>query len=193
MIRKKIVLVMLLVLMVCTAVSATVTPAFADAESYLGEIQLFPYGFELRGWEVCEGQVLTLQSNTALFSLLGIQFGGNGSSTFALPDMRGMEPTKDIRYYIAMQGIYPMHDGGGNDDYIGEIKLFPYNFDPSGYIHCDGRTLSISDYDALFTLIGTTYGGDGSTTFKLPDMRSMEPNEYTRYCINPMGVFPSRN
>jgi microcystin-dependent protein len=162
-------------------------------ESYIGEIQLFPYNYAPIGWLECKGQVVNIVSNNALFSLLGARFGGDGTSTFALPDMRGMEPTKDLRYYIATSGYYPVHDGGSNEDFIGEIKLFPYNFDPSGYIRCDGRILNISEYDALFALIGTTYGGNGITTFKLPDMRSMEPNEYTRYCINPYGVFPSQS
>lgn len=193
MIRKKIATVMLMALLVCTAFSASVTPAYADSQSFIGEIQLFPYGFAPLGWTECTGQTMAIQTNTALFSLIGTYFGGNGTTTFALPDMRGMEPTKNMSYYIEMQGIFPVRDGGGNTDYIGEIKLFPYNFDPSGYIHCDGRLLSIAQYDTLFALIGTTYGGDGMTTFALPDMRSMEPNQYTRYCINPMGVFPSQN
>jgi microcystin-dependent protein len=61
------------------------------------------------------------------------------------------------------------------DPYIGEIKLFGGNFAPQGWAFCDGSLLQISDYDALFSLIGTTYGGDGQTTFALPDLRGRLP------------------
>lgn len=168
-------------------------PVYADSDSFVGEVQLFPYGFAPRGWMECEGQVLPIQQNDALFSLIGTKFGGNGTSTFALPDLRGLTPTKETRYYIEMDGIFPVRDGGGNNDFAGEIKMFPYNFDPSGYIRCDGRTLNIDQNDVLFSLVGTTYGGDGTTNFKVPDMRKMETNKYIRYCINPFGVYPSRN
>lgn len=57
------------------------------------------------------------------------------------------------------------------DPIIGEIKLVPYTFVPMGYMACEGQTLNISDYSSLFAVIGTTYGGNGSTTFKLPDLR----------------------
>ncbi len=59
--------------------------------------------------------------------------------------------------------------------YIGEIRMFGGNFAPQGWAFCDGRLLSIAQYDALFNLIGTTYGGDGQTTFALPDLRGRIP------------------
>jgi microcystin-dependent protein len=59
--------------------------------------------------------------------------------------------------------------------YIGEIRMFAGNFAPLGWEVCRGQSLSISEYDALFTLIGTTYGGDGEMTFNLPDLRSRVP------------------
>lgn len=59
--------------------------------------------------------------------------------------------------------------------YIGELRLFAGNFAPRDWAFCDGRTLSISQYDALFALLGTTYGGDGVTTFQLPDLRGRIP------------------
>lgn len=55
--------------------------------------------------------------------------------------------------------------------YVGEIKLFAGNFAPSGWMFCDGQVLPISEYEVLFQLIGTTYGGDGQSTFALPDLR----------------------
>lgn len=58
---------------------------------------------------------------------------------------------------------------------IGEVRLFAGNFAPMYWQFCDGSTLSIGEYDALYALIGTTYGGDGVQTFKVPDLRSRIP------------------
>ena len=62
-----------------------------------------------------------------------------------------------------------------SDPYLGEIKLFAGNFAPRGFAFCDGQLLAISQNDALFSLLGTIYGGDGRTTFALPDMRGRIP------------------
>ena len=59
--------------------------------------------------------------------------------------------------------------------YIGEIRIFAGNFPPNGWAFCEGQLLPISENDALFTLIGTTYGGDGESTFALPDLRGRVP------------------
>ena len=61
------------------------------------------------------------------------------------------------------------------DPYLGEIRLFPYNFAPVGWADCNGALLPISENEALYTLIGTTYGGDGQVTFGMPDLRSRIP------------------
>lgn len=58
-----------------------------------------------------------------------------------------------------------------SDQYLGEIRLFAGNFAPVGWLMCNGQLLSISENDALFALIGTTYGGDGVSTFALPDLQ----------------------
>ena len=58
-------------------------------DAYIGEIKLFPINFSPRGWAPCNGQMLAIQQNSALFSLLGTTYGGNGTTTFALPDLRG--------------------------------------------------------------------------------------------------------
>ena len=57
------------------------------SEPYLGQIEAFPYGFVPRGWLACQGQLLSIVQNTALFSLLGTTYGGNGTTTFQLPDL----------------------------------------------------------------------------------------------------------
>src|ERR1700693_4425321 len=59
--------------------------------------------------------------------------------------------------------------------YVREIRMFAGNFAPAGWMFCEGQLLPISEYDTLFNLIGTTYGGDGQSTFALPDMRGRVP------------------
>lgn len=75
------------------------------------------------------------------------------------------------------------------EPYLGEIRLFPWGWDPESYTLCDGRILPISQNTALFSLIGNTYGGDGRTTFALPDLRGRVPiaagiNQTFGYTIN---------
>ena len=59
--------------------------------------------------------------------------------------------------------------------YVGEIRIFAGNFAPAGWMFCEGQLLPISEYETLFNLIGTTYGGDGQSTFALPDLRGRIP------------------
>jgi microcystin-dependent protein len=62
------------------------------ADPFVAEIRVFPFNFAPRGWAFCDGQLLPLSQNTALFSLLGTTYGGNGKSNFALPDLQGRAP-----------------------------------------------------------------------------------------------------
>jgi microcystin-dependent protein len=62
-----------------------------------------------------------------------------------------------------------------SEPFVGEIRMFAGNFAPRGWAFCDGQLLAISQNDALFSLFGTTYGGDGQTTFGLPDLRGRVP------------------
>jgi microcystin-dependent protein len=78
-------------------------------EPFLGEIRLLPYSFVPVGWAACDGRLLSISQNTALFSLLGTSFGGDGRTNFALPDLRHHTPLSSGQggYCIALQGIYP--------------------------------------------------------------------------------------
>jgi microcystin-dependent protein len=81
---------------------------------------------------------------------------------------------------------------------IGEIRMFAGAFAPRGWAPCDGRLLSISQHSALFSVVGTAYGGDGMTTFALPDLRGRQPLEDRRpspgvnFIIALDGSFPAR-
>ena len=84
-----------------------------------------------------------------------------------------MPPFVTLNCIIALQGTYPSRDGSVASDatLIGEVRWFAGNFAPSGWAFCDGQLLPISEYQALFSILGTFYGGDGRTTFALPDAR----------------------
>jgi len=87
-------------------------PIFAEAtgEPFLGEVIQFAGNFAPRGWAFAAGQILPISQNTALFSLLGTNYGGDGRVTFALPDLRCMEPNvsgNQMRYIIALVGTFP--------------------------------------------------------------------------------------
>lgn len=62
-----------------------------------------------------------------------------------------------------------------SDPYLGEVKIISFNFAPKGWAFCNGQLLSISQNQALFSLLGTTYGGNGQTTFALPDLQGRSP------------------
>ena len=78
------------------------------------------------------------------------------------------------------------------ESFIGQIQLFAFNFAPEGWMPCDGRTLQIRQYQAVYALLGTTYGGDGQTNFALPNLVGKEPVAGSAYCICVEGIFPSR-
>ncbi len=78
---------------------------------FLGQIQLFAFGYAPEGWLLCDGSLLSVPQYSALFSLLGARFGGNGTSNFGIPNLIAAQPivknTPFMRYYISTVGIYP--------------------------------------------------------------------------------------
>jgi microcystin-dependent protein len=80
-----------------------------------------------------------------------------------------MQPWLGITHVIALTGMFPSRSSA--DPFIAEIMMFGGNFAPRGWALCDGQILAIANNQALFSLVGTTYGGDGRTTFGLPDLR----------------------
>ena len=84
--------------------------------------------------------------------------------------------------------VTPAH---AQDRYLAEVILVAQNFCPRGTLPADGKLLPIAKNTALFSLLGTVYGGDGRTTFALPDLRNEAPDG-TRYCGVTEGLYPSR-
>lgn len=78
----------------------------------------------------------------------------------------------------------------GKEQYVSEIRLFPWNWAPRGWALCNGAILSIAQNQALFALLGTTYGGNGTTNFALPDLRGRTPIHFNQ--TYPLGSFAGR-
>lgn len=76
-------------------------------EYTIGEITLFAFSFAPYGWMSCEGQVLNIMQYQALFALIGATYGGDGRTTFALPNLKGAQPLPNMKYYICMNGMFP--------------------------------------------------------------------------------------
>jgi microcystin-dependent protein len=76
----------------------------------LGQMQLFPFDFVPEGWLLCNGQALQIRQYNALFSLLGINYGGDGKTTFCLPNLANTSPVAGMEYYMCTMGIYPARD-----------------------------------------------------------------------------------
>ena len=191
----------------------------------IGGIGQFAGNFAPRGWEICKGQLLAISQNQDLFAILGTTYGGNGTTTFALPDLRGrtpvgigqgtglsevslgeklgteflelsqpaahahsinetsntensgislslnnMMPGLGLIPLISIDGLFPARNLS-SEPYLGSISWFAGNFVPRGWAQADGSLLQISENTDLYGLIGTTFGGDGFTTFALPDLR----------------------
>jgi microcystin-dependent protein len=92
-----------------------------------------------------------------------------GVAGASLP-ISNMQPYLALNYCIATEGLYPSRSMGA-EPYMGSIGIFAGNFAPRGWLFCQGQILSIAQNTALFSLLGTTYGGNGQTTFALPDLR----------------------
>ncbi len=77
-----------------------------------------------------------------------------------------------------------------SDQFVAEIRIFPFNFPPTGWAFCNGQLMPISQNTALFSLLGTTYGGDGKSTFALPDMQGnapMQPGQGSGLSLRDLG------
>ena len=133
--------------------------------------------WQRRRWLLCLLVAVAQISSPAARAQTGVT-GGSAP-------LENRQPTLVTRYMIALQGVFPNDDPNGTpsqqdapdrlEPFLGEIKAVPFNFAPRGWALCEGQLLSINQNQALFALIGTTYGGNGVTTFALPDLRGRTP------------------
>lgn len=81
-----------------------------------------------------------------------------------------------------------------DEQLMAEIRIFAFNqFVPLGWLKCDGTLYNVQQYQALYALIGNTYGGTGGMTFAVPDLMGSEPHPKLIYCIASEGVWPARS
>ena len=87
--------------------------------------------------------------------------------------VNNLQPYLTVNYCIAMNGIFPARSDA--TPFVSQIQIFPFNFAPTGWAFCNGQLLAISQNTALFSLIGTFYGGNGTTNFALPNLQGAVP------------------
>lgn len=157
-------------------------------ETAIGRISLVAFDYAPAGWVECNGMLLPIYPNAELFNLIGTRFGGNGVSTFVVPNLTS--PIPGARYCIAVQGTLPTSDSFGMNSFCGQIELFPYTFSANDWVRCEGQTLLASQYSQLYSVIGNKFGGAPGQDFKLPDLRGTTPDENLHYYIALVGYLP---
>jgi microcystin-dependent protein len=165
------------------------------AEPFLSEIRLMSFVFAPKGWALCNGQLLPINQNQALFSLLGTTFGGDGRVNFALPDLRGRTP-------IHVGSGHTLGERGGEQAHTLSIAEMPTHFhglnasttDSGGSDDPTGRFLGSASnlYHTPASLTpmnpGTITNTGGSQAHQ-----NMQPFLTLSFCIALQGIFPSPN
>jgi len=164
------------------------------AEPFLGEIRLTSFNFAPKGWAMCNGQFLPINQNQALFSLLGTTYGGNGQTTFALPDMRG-------RVAMHRSNGFTQGQAGGETAHTLTMSEMPQHIhvaaasgqDADSPVPVSGRLASFNNgYGAsanAVTLAPTTLTNTGGSQAH----QNMAPFLTLNYVIALQGIFPSQN
>jgi microcystin-dependent protein len=164
-------------------------------QNFLGEIKIMSFGFAPQGWAMCNGQLLPINQNQALFSLLGTMYGGNGQTTFALPDLRGQVP-------IHVGGSFNVQgQKGGSSSVTVNIQQLPTHVHPllasndnsgtnTGTANFLGQATTLYHAPStLTTLSPSSVSSVGGTQAH----NNMMPFLTLNFCIALTGIFPSRN
>ena len=162
---------------------------------FIGELRLFGLNFAVRGWALCDGQLLPINSNTALFSLLGTTYGGDGRTTFALPDLRGRVPV----HPGTGPGLSPVRLGerGGNQTTtLSVLNMPPHTHPVRGATGGQTSNRPTNAYQAA----GNSYSTSSDTAMAPTDsvgsgqsFENRQPFLGVNYQIALVGVFPSRS
>ena len=171
-------------------------------EPFIGEIRMFAGNFAPRGWAKCEGQLLAISSNTALFSILGTRYGGDGRTTLALPDLRG-------RVAIGSgtgPGLTPrsLSQRSGSETNMLTVANLPAHNHSINAVTADGNTsVPGGNLPAGTKLLDKEYSDATATTTMNATMVSstgggqavnnMQPFLTVTYIIALQGIYPSRN
>lgn len=184
-----------------------------STEPFIGEIKIFGFNFAPRGYQTCQGQILSIAQNTALFSLLGVNYGGNGQTTFGLPDLQGRAPIGQGQglglpsYTIGQKaGTNSVTLGTGNlpahvhtlNNVVVKLKASSANADetgPDGNFPANTAGASYSGNGATPNVFtgGTTVSGTTDPTGSTLPIDITNPYLTINYSIALEGIFPSRN
>jgi microcystin-dependent protein len=167
------------------------------SEPFLGEIRIFGFNFAPRGWAFCNGQILSIAQNTALFSLLGTTYGGNGQTTFALPNLQSRVPV----HFGQGPGLssYALGQQAGTESVTLLVTQLPQHNhtvgastqsditgNPTGNVPAGGASYDTTANAAMSsTMIGQTGGNQPH--------ENLQPYLALNFCIALAGIFPSRN
>jgi microcystin-dependent protein len=208
----------------CTALTATFglfapTTAQAGTDTYIGEIMMFGGNFCPRGYAAADGQLISIASNSALFSIFGTFYGGDGRTTFGLPDLRGRVPV----HVGSGPGLPPVREGqkGGAPNTTLTVANLPAHKHDVAVSTTVTATLNSVGSGATNVATGQYIAGGGSTTYGIrPPIAAMNAGSVAataantvtekpvgsgaafnnippylgiRYCVALQGIFPSRN
>jgi microcystin-dependent protein len=171
-------------------------------DEYLGVIKIFGFNFTPNGWMMCQGQLLPISQNAALFSLLGTTYGGDGRTTFALPDLRGRVPI-GMGQGPGLSNYTPGQTGGTESVTLLATQLPSHNHSLQGYSTA-GTTASPAgalsansgsldpEYSQSGTLTTMSTQAIGNTGNNQPHS-NLQPYIAFNYCICTNGLYPSRS
>lgn len=179
-------------------------------EPFIGQIQLFGFNFAPRGWALCQGQLLPISQNQALFSLIGTIYGGDGRTTFGLPDLRGRVPVSYgqgpglSNYSIGQKAgtetnqLNVNHLPSHNHALATGTVNIPVSSEDANQDEAEGKYLANGQFyhnspdghygPGAINLSGTTANIGGNQA-----INNIQPTLAMNYCIALVGVFPSRN
>jgi microcystin-dependent protein len=160
---------------------------------FLAEIRIFSFNFPPQGWAVCDGQLLPINQNQALFSLLGTTYGGNGQTTFALPDLRGRIP-------IHSDGQFTLGSSGGEDTHTLTVAEAAHSHPALGSSAAGNLPTPANNTWAPTTQ--KSYASSANTTMNALALtavgsgqahNNVPPYLTLTFCIALIGIFPSQN
>jgi microcystin-dependent protein len=169
------------------------------SDPFLGEIRMCSFGFAPKGWALCNGQLLPINQNQALFALLGTMYGGNGQTNFALPDLRGRSPM-----HVGAQSTQGQRAGaeavtlnvaqlpGHQHGISGTGDLANANAPGLALPAAKGRGGS-NRYAAAGSSDVVMHGGSIVPSGSSQPHNNLQPYAVLSFCIAMQGIFPSRN
>lgn len=178
------------------------------SDQFVGEIRTFGFNFAPVQWATCDGQILAISQNTALFSLLGTQFGGNGTSNFGLPDMRGNAPLNQgqgtglSQYFVGEQtgtenvtitsSTMPLHNHLVNVQESTPVANRASVPNPSAWLGLADPGLIYVASGSLTVQLAQSTIGAGPPNGGLPHT-NQQPYLVVNFCIALTGIFPQRS